>query len=365
MVTLDVGGDPRDIYDAAGKTFLARGVSGPTAIPIPADGAVLAVLAPAGGAVIYDEERMLVDGVVVDYHSGVLPPNYRPRVKGFAPSASPVYINGSTQVCCTASDRDGDTIAYVWSASGGAISGNGPTVSWTAPAAPGAFMLACRVVDGHGAADSAFLTIEVVDSPLSQPVIRDLRARPGVVDPGGVTTIACTASDPGGFPLSYAWTSAWGVVQPLDSAAIWTAPDSVGNMVVVCVVTNSQGGTAVDSMTIPVRDFSGPSTGPPVLDLRFDGDTGDASGFGNHGTATNVLFVADRFGNAGRAAGFNGATSKVSIPNSPSLSVDSAITVSLWARSGLLSMMANKCHRSAAATAAVARRRRCCRTWSS
>ena len=260
----------------------------------------------------------------------------RPRVKGFAPSASPVYINGSTQVCCTASDRDGDTIAYVWSASGGAISGNGPTVSWTAPAATGTFMIACRVVDGHGAVDSAFLTIEVVDSPLSQPVIRDLRARPGVVDPGGVTTIACTASDPGGFPLSYAWTSAWGVVQPLDSAAIWTAPDSVGNMVVVCVVTNSQGGTAVDSITIPVRDFSGPSTGPPVLDLRFDGDTGDASGFGNHGTATNVLFVADRFGNAGRAAGFNGATSKVSIPNSPSLNVDSAITVSLWARSGLL-----------------------------
>ena len=35
MVTLDVGGDPRDIYDAAGKTFLARGVSGSDGDPHP------------------------------------------------------------------------------------------------------------------------------------------------------------------------------------------------------------------------------------------------------------------------------------------------------------------------------------------
>ena len=107
-------------------------------------------------------------------------------------------------------------------------------------------------------------------------------------------------------------------------------------MVVVCEVTNTVGGSVVDSMTIPVRDFSNPSTGPPVLDLRFGGDTRDASGFGNHGTPTDVVFVADRFGGAAGAAGFNGATSNVRVPNSSSLSVDSAITVSLWVKSGLL-----------------------------
>jgi hypothetical protein len=336
QVTLDVGGEARDLYDAVGRSFIARGVAGPTAIQVPPDGAVLAVLAPAGGVVTYDQEQLLVDGVVVDYHSGVLPANFRPHVKGFAAATSTVYIDGMTRLYCTATDRDGDTLAYAWSANGGTLSGTGPSVFWAAPATTGSFSIGCRVADSRGAVDSALLAIAVVDSPLSQPVIQDLRARPGMVDPGGATTIACTASDPAGYPLSYSWTAARGSLQPLDSTAVWTAPDNTGDMVVVCEVTNTVGGRVVDSITIPVRDFSNPSTGPPILDLRFDGDTRDASGFGNHGTQTDVLFVADRFGGAASAAGFNGATSNVRIPNSSSLSVDSAITVSLWVKSGLL-----------------------------
>jgi hypothetical protein len=47
---------------------LARGVRGETALTVPADGAVLLVLAPAGGRVTRDGAKMLIDDVVVDYY---------------------------------------------------------------------------------------------------------------------------------------------------------------------------------------------------------------------------------------------------------------------------------------------------------
>jgi hypothetical protein len=66
-VAVDVGRAARDIYDAATKSFLARGVMGETSLKIPGDHAVVAVIVPAGGRVSHDGRKLLIDGVVVDY----------------------------------------------------------------------------------------------------------------------------------------------------------------------------------------------------------------------------------------------------------------------------------------------------------
>jgi hypothetical protein len=68
-VTLEVGPEPRDLYEATGHRFLARGVAGRAAITVPADRAVVVVVTPAGGAVTRDGRKLRVDGVVVDYQS--------------------------------------------------------------------------------------------------------------------------------------------------------------------------------------------------------------------------------------------------------------------------------------------------------
>jgi hypothetical protein len=69
-VRLDVGDKPVDLFDAVTHSFLKRGVQGKTMVRLPADGAVVLVLAPAGGKVSRQGRKLLIDGVVVDYRAG-------------------------------------------------------------------------------------------------------------------------------------------------------------------------------------------------------------------------------------------------------------------------------------------------------
>jgi hypothetical protein len=69
-VELDVGDEKRDLYDAVSNRFLRKGVSGKASLTIPADGAVVLVVAPAGGKVTREGRKTLVNGVVVDYNKG-------------------------------------------------------------------------------------------------------------------------------------------------------------------------------------------------------------------------------------------------------------------------------------------------------
>jgi hypothetical protein len=81
-VTLDVGAAPIDLYDAVANSYLARGVSGKTKLPIDPDTAAVVVLAPAGKAETFDGRKTLVDGVVIDFDNGRAP---RPEPARHAP----------------------------------------------------------------------------------------------------------------------------------------------------------------------------------------------------------------------------------------------------------------------------------------
>jgi hypothetical protein len=61
-----------------------------------------------------------------------------------------------------ASDPDGDTLSYSWTATGGTISGVGSTVTWVAPSAEGTFTISVAVDDGKGGTDTATVAISVV-----------------------------------------------------------------------------------------------------------------------------------------------------------------------------------------------------------
>jgi hypothetical protein len=67
QISLDVGPQPRDLYDACTDTFLSRHARGHTTLVIPADSAVLLVLPPSGGRETQEGAKTLVDGVVIDY----------------------------------------------------------------------------------------------------------------------------------------------------------------------------------------------------------------------------------------------------------------------------------------------------------
>ncbi|MFZ4545338.1 MAG: Ig-like domain-containing protein [Saprospiraceae bacterium] len=76
--------------------------------------------------------------------------NHAPVITAIQVNPSSVNANGVVSVTVLATDADGDGLTYSYSVSGGAISGLGPNVSWTAPAIAGANSINVTVSDGKG-----------------------------------------------------------------------------------------------------------------------------------------------------------------------------------------------------------------------
>lgn len=318
-VTFDPGPGVHDIYDAVRNTFLLSGAGGPVHLDLPADAAVLAVVVPAGGTVTYVLGRMLVNGIVADYRAGRPVANYPPRIKALAAAVDTALQGQAVAVYCTAVDRELHHLVYQWQASGGSLSGAGPQITWTAPAA-GGYVVSCRIDDGHGGADSADIRIEVLAN--AAPQITALRAAREIVDPGDTTQVFCMARDPEGDSLQYVWTAAAGDLAPSGATAVWTAPQTPGYYEIICHVQDGAGGEAIDSVGI--------TAGGLVAFYPFNGDAADASGFENNGTVFGPQPVPDRFANPGSAFFFDGVDDFVRVPLHPSLNFQDAISLNFW-----------------------------------
>ncbi|MEK6754743.1 MAG: LamG-like jellyroll fold domain-containing protein, partial [Bacteroidota bacterium] len=333
-VNLDVGAGLHDLYDAVSHSFIFRTATGVISLPINANSAVLVVNAPAGGKTTYDLDRMLIDGVVVDYHSGQPVTNYPPRIKSLAPDSTTVLTKHSVHIYCTATDKDNDTLSYAWNSSGGSILGAGSIVTWNAPDSAGTYVVTCTVSDAHGAQAVAADTLAVVQSVNHPPVIQKMKAVSRKINIGGTSLISCLAVDPDSNALTYRWSAASGSLSGSGSAVSWQAPMIEGNYYVACVVDDGQGGTTTDSIGLEVRDFSKAQAGALVAYYPFSGDASDSSGHGYNGTVNNAQLVSDRFGHPNSAYSFNGTTSSIVVPNDTGLNFQNSISVSFWMKVG-------------------------------
>jgi hypothetical protein len=70
IVLFDIGTEQTDIYDTVSRTLCGRGVSGKVNITIPADGARVLVLIPAGSLMSVENEILIAGTVPVDYRYG-------------------------------------------------------------------------------------------------------------------------------------------------------------------------------------------------------------------------------------------------------------------------------------------------------
>ncbi len=333
-VALDVGSGNHDVYDAVSNSFLATNVSGAATFNIPANAAVLVTITPSGGTITYALDRMLINGVIVDYRSGQSVSNYPPRIKSLSPEASTVLLNGSTQLFCTAVDRDADGLNYTWQASQGVITGSGSNVVWTAPNVQGNSAITCIVDDGRGGRDTAGTNIQAVVSINHAPTITRVSARPRKINLNSNSQVACVAGDPDGDSLTYAWSSNAGVFAGSGSNVTWTSPSVAGNYALYVNVNDGRGGLTRDSVRVEVRDFSLTQTGELVAYYPFDGNANDASGHGNNGTVRSAILVADRRGTPNSAYLFDGSTNYIDVPNSASLNFQQSTTINFWMKIG-------------------------------
>jgi hypothetical protein len=322
-VDIDLQSSTYDLYNAVSNELIETEATGLVSFDITADEAVLLVLTPANGVSRFELNKLLINDVVVDYNSGNEVSNYPPRIKAFVPSQYEIPRQSQTLIYCTAEDKDDDPLTYQWSSEAGSVEGNDSVATWTAPDTAGIYTVQCIVDDGLGEADTANVSIEVIQT--RNPEIDEVQANPSEIDMEELTTLLCLATDPDDDDLTYHWTSSAGTFQWNDSSVVvWSAPEQPGYYYIHCQVEDGVGGQTIDSV--------GVSVGRLVAYYPFDGNAQDESGYNNHGIVSGAELVSDHEGNSNSAYYFDGNDDYVRIQNHPSLNFVNGITVVFWMR---------------------------------
>ena len=178
-------------------------------------------------------------------------PNNCPVISSMQSEKEWVDVSDSTVFECVASDLDEDELTYKWTATSGEISGEGSTVTWTAPDKPGIYTIVVEVADDREGTATAEQTIEVrVNQP---PSIDRLMPEKPMVVKGASISIECTAADPDGDELTYQWTATGGDISGQGPTATWAAPETVDTYTITVKVIDGRGGEASEEFDIRVR----------------------------------------------------------------------------------------------------------------
>ena len=100
--------------------------------------------------------------------------------------------------------------------------------------------------------------------PNQPPAITSLQAERELVLLVGSCQVECVASDPEGGELNYEWHASGGSISGEGATTTWIAPDEVGEYVVSVNVTDGDGNSATQSVTITVVRENHP---PEIVDL--------------------------------------------------------------------------------------------------
>jgi hypothetical protein len=204
-------------------------------------------------------------------------------------TANPTTINeGETSALDASGSTDpdsGDSLTYsftILNSGPGTITGqtdaNDPTATYEAPSdvsSDQTVTIQVEVDDGNGGTDTE--TVDIFVQDVNQAPLAD--AGPDqTVDEGDTVTLNGTAtSDPDGDPLTYSWNQTTGTTVTLDDATSatpsFTAPDvrSSGDVLAMeLTVTDSEGNTDSDSVSVSINDSAPPPNSLPISDAGSD-----------------------------------------------------------------------------------------------
>jgi hypothetical protein len=334
-ITLALGDDPVDVYDALTEAFIAQNVSGDLSVSLLADAARMLVVCPAGGEITYEENKMLIDGVVVDYQQNAEAYAAAPRFRGLAAEDSPLAAIASTTVYATVEDTDSDELSYTWSVTAGTFADNGDRIVYTAPVSEGVVDIQCIVVDEAGNQDTALLILPIVPEINLAPQIITIEKSTPFTAPQGIVTFNCLATDEAPESLSYSWSVDGGIINGNGATASWDAPAVEGIIEIEVVVTDEEGQSTIGTTEILVRNFVS-TAGEIIAHYPFTGNALDVSGNELHGQASGVLLTTDLLGANNNAYYFNGGSQHIAVVNMPIMNVQEAITVSGWLKMNTL-----------------------------
>jgi hypothetical protein len=246
------------------------------------------------GSVLADLTANQTAIVVLPLQQAVAPADFAngaPYFTSLVASTSWVPVGGHAALGVTATDPDGDTLTYTWSATGGTYDGagtaTGPSATWTAPATEGSYTLTVDVADGRGGTASLSLTItvggaagqsgsaDVQVTANSWPLVSSVTGTPSPLAAGQPANLDVTASDADGDTLYYGWASTCaGAFSPsvavrsptftLDAAATETS------CTFTATVIDGRGGSTTGSLTMHVGSRTAPTYTAPTFSMQAE-----------------------------------------------------------------------------------------------
>jgi hypothetical protein len=116
--------------------------------------------------------------------------NRAPVINDITLSSASIKTGQQYDVTAAASDPDGDTLTYKWTASGGAINNDAANpMKWTAPAAIGSYTITLKVTDGKGGEATQTKTVNVESAVVSLTVPK-VTSEGGYIEQGGLVYAA-------------------------------------------------------------------------------------------------------------------------------------------------------------------------------
>jgi len=182
--------------------------------------------------------------------------NHPPLISELKASKSAVDFQTEVIITARVTDQDEDKLSSTWSANWGDFKATSrDSAVWLSPSSPVIASITLRVSDGKGGEDRDSLQIMVRNNP---PQITSITSRFPNLTLGGETVILCTASDPDGDTLSYAWEKSGGEFsQVWGDSCLWVAPSQEGTYQVRVKVEDGKEGQAGDSLNLKVYRESG------------------------------------------------------------------------------------------------------------
>jgi hypothetical protein len=330
QVSIPLGPQFYDIYDAISETTLKTNATGNTVVDVPALEVLMLVYLPAGTVTMEINNRLYAGGNVVDYHVGY-DFTGKFRIKSLAASDTLAEFNQQIPVFATIENAPGPLI-YSWYVDG-ALNASSSTVDFVfdTPPLEGSYTILLQVASGENIVTDS-IVIKVVENIPSPPVINSFEADRLWYTPESTATIICHASDAGDEMLTYTWNlPAGALIDQTDSIIHWSTPISEGVYAMRCEVTNSLGLKNVLQYDVLVKK-DGDVTSLLWAYYPLDGDVLDFSGNGHDAVLEGAAPTLDARGQQNKAFTFSSGSDIIYVNNEPSLNFQSQITISLWVK---------------------------------
>ncbi len=329
-ITVDLGDAPVDVYDALTESLILQNISAQVQVSIPADQARLLVYIPVGSTISYEDNKLLRDGVVIDYMQSAQAYNFHPRIQSLAVLNQVVEFGDTIQLFAQTIDHETKEtdLDILWFTSGGEIIDSGKTASYVVPDFEFDDVIRVIVVDEADQRDTATITLMVRSEVNIAPQILNISTDRIFTKPNTTISIHSDAIDLNMDPLSYDWSASSGQVSGDAPSVQWTSPATEGIYRIDVVVSDDAGASAEASIDILVRDFGLLPEADLIAYYPFSGNANDESGNGLHGAASGAKLTADFEGALNSAYFFDGINDRINVSNESILNFQNGITVS-------------------------------------